>query len=247
MSAELGDARRKVERANKHITDLDERIRLLGESHTATIEVNAGSGKAFIKHDLSDRKARVDIAVIAGDAIHNLNCALDYAWWKIRERLPSESLEDDLRDKFPVRGKPDELKGFLRKRKIDVNWVDLYTMIVDDIKPYKGGDIAVWRVHKADNFDKHRLLLPFVYFASIEGVEFEDEMGRTERQGYWPITQEPPHYVDIPNGFQVKNYGSISLSILFHEEVFDEEFRAVDSLKVFSQAILNVVELLESL
>jgi hypothetical protein len=95
--------------------------------------------------------------------------------------------------------------------------------------------------------DKHRILLPFIQFATIEGVEFEDEMGRTKRCGFWPTMQNPPHYVEIPDGFHVKNYGNITLGIMFHEDVFGEEFRMVDSLKFFSQSILSVVELLESL
>jgi hypothetical protein len=91
------------------------------------------------------------------------------------------------------------------------------------------------------------MLLPFIHFATIEGVEFEDEMGGIKRAGFWPTMQKPPHYVEIPNGFHVKNYGSITLAVMFHEDVFGEEFRMVDSLKFFSQSILNVVELFDGL
>jgi hypothetical protein len=247
MSTVFSDAHLKIDRANKHIVDIQARVQTLTDSHTATIETDANTGKKLIKHDLSDRKARTDIALMVGDTVHNLNCALDHAWWKIRERLPSESLGSDLRDKFPVFIHPNEVRGHLEKRKIDRNFPELFRILIDEIQPYKGGNSSIWPIHEAGNMDKHRILLPFIYFASIEGVEFEDKMGRIDRKGFWPTMQNPPHYVEIPDGFYVKNCGHISLGILFHEDVFGQEFRAVDSLKFFAQSVLGVVELLEDL
>lgn len=247
MSRELWSARLKIERANKHILDLQERINILADSHTVAIETDANTGKKFIKHDLSDGTARTDIALLVGDAIHNLNCALDHAWWKIRERLPSESLGSDRKDKFPVFSSPDELKGHLVKRKIDINCRKLFELLMSEIQPYKGGNAAIWRIHEASNMDKHRVLLPFIHFAAIEGVEFEDEMGGTKRCEFWPTIQETPYCVEVPESFHVKNYGSITLGIMFHEDVFGQEFRMVDSLKFFSQSILGVVEFLEDI
>ncbi|MGP8157243.1 MAG: hypothetical protein ACLQMT_10325 [Candidatus Acidiferrales bacterium] len=244
--AKFEGARRKLERANQHIRDLENRIGLLEKSHVATVEINPNGGNEVIKHDLSDgEKARTDIAVLVGDAVHNMRCALDHAWWAVRDMLPSESVGDPMRDKFPVTQIVNELEGLLRKRKIDVNCLRLYRRIVDEIQPYKGGNIAIWPVHQADNMDKHRLLIPFIFFSSVEGIELEDKAGHIERGGTFGTMQGFPYYIPIPYGFHVKNKGSVSLSVMFHEEVFDEEFRAVDSLKHFSNSILGAVELLE--
>jgi len=77
---QLKNSRLKIQGADKHIADLDARIGGLPNSDIATVEINPDRGNEVIKHDIADRAAVDDIAVIAGDAVHNLKCALDYAW-----------------------------------------------------------------------------------------------------------------------------------------------------------------------
>src|SRR6266853_6862605 len=84
------DSRLKIERANKHVADLDCRIRALPDSDLVTVEINPNGGNEVIKHDIVDKTTVADMAVIAGDAVHNLRCALDYAWLEtITELVPS--------------------------------------------------------------------------------------------------------------------------------------------------------------
>src|SRR5207248_1202546 len=80
-------------------------------------------------------------------------------------------------------------------------------LITRDIKPYDGGNEAIWPIHRLDIADKHRLLIPVVDYASIVGLEIEDEQGKPI-YGFVPGTwQESPWYIHIPNGLHVKNKG----------------------------------------
>jgi hypothetical protein len=81
------DARLKLKRADKHLTDLQARIAALPDFDVATVEINPEGGNEVIKHDVQDRTALSDLALIAGDAVHNLKCALDYTWLETITRI----------------------------------------------------------------------------------------------------------------------------------------------------------------
>ena len=76
----FGNAFLKIERANKHITDFQERLDSSIDAYGPRLNMDGNTGEQFLYYGLSDRKLRSDIALIVGDAIHNLRCALDFAW-----------------------------------------------------------------------------------------------------------------------------------------------------------------------
>jgi hypothetical protein len=153
----LLEARAKIERANVHIGDVDRRLKALEQTDTAVIEIHPEHGTERLIHTV-DESAFNDLALIVGDAVHNLNCALDYTWLQTIERLVPDNVKD--RAKFPVHKTIEELKGALRKGKVDATCLHLYTFIVDKIQPYDGGNPAIWPIHCFANRDKHRLLIP---------------------------------------------------------------------------------------
>jgi hypothetical protein len=97
-----------------------------------------------------------EIALITGDAVHNLRSALDHL---IRQLLIAnrKDPEEYPRSAFPVwrseadyeAGRPGDAEG-ISKPALD---------ILDRLKPYKGGNDALWRLRQLDVVDKHRLLL----------------------------------------------------------------------------------------
>src|SRR5690349_7827381 len=123
------DARLKIQRANKHITDLCSRIASLPNSDVATVEINPDGGNEVIKHDISDTDALIDIALLAGDAVHNLKCALDYAWHETITKLVPSAVSKF--SKFPIYGTRDALEAALREKKIDTQSPELFRLIVD--------------------------------------------------------------------------------------------------------------------
>jgi hypothetical protein len=74
-------ARLKIKRANKHIADLDVAILRLKDNYTSTVEINTQTGHQDLVHTCPEfAQAIEEMSLIAGDAIHNLRTALDFAW-----------------------------------------------------------------------------------------------------------------------------------------------------------------------
>jgi len=149
--------RLKVERANKHIDELKSAIIAFKESDPYKISA---------KHDPQTRKLiyyLVDvqpvptrIACIAGDTLHNLRGALDHLAYRLF-RVGAGDTADAKHVYFPIfddaakyqAGLNGKVHG-MRKDAIDA---------IDVVKPYKGGNDTLWRLHKLNNVDKHRLLI----------------------------------------------------------------------------------------
>src|ERR1700693_1162143 len=115
---ELNDSRLKIERANHHIEDIQRCITSLEKSDVSTIETNPYMGNEVIKHDVTDVAAARKIALRIGDAVHNLKCALDYAWFEIISVHVPTAVSGFA--KFPIYPSGNELEGVLKGRKIDV-------------------------------------------------------------------------------------------------------------------------------
>jgi hypothetical protein len=91
---------------------------------------------------------------MAGDVVQNLRSALDYLAnqlvWVGSGDPPSRRVE------FPIakdadtyeREKARKVKGMCPKA----------VKAIDALKPYKGGNDALWRIHELNNIDKHRTL-----------------------------------------------------------------------------------------
>jgi hypothetical protein len=240
------DARLKIDRANKHISDLDVRIRVLADSDIATVEINLDGGNEVIKHDFGDITGIAEIALVAGDAVHNLKCALDYAWVEtIRKLVPSAVSKFA---KFPVYPTMEDLEAALREKKIDISSPSLFRLMLDEIKPFDEGNFAIWPVHKLDIRDKHRLLIPIIYYSSINGIETENKItGEISRAGFtMATTQQPPLFIPIPPHLHVKKEGRISTNVMFEYGIPGREYRVLDSLFLHSRYILKVVETLEA-
>ncbi|HWZ44300.1 MAG TPA: hypothetical protein VNW97_12550 [Candidatus Saccharimonadales bacterium] len=241
----LSDSRLKIERANKHIADIRARIHALPDFYTATIEINPQTGNEVIKHDLSDRTVITDVALMIGDAVHNLKCALDYAWAQTINRLVPTAVSKF--SKFPVRSSKDELESALKGREIDIAAPQLFKLVVFDIKAYAGGNDSIWCLHQLNILDKHRLLLPVVTFGAIEGIELENEHEEIVRGGTWGTTQQTPYYVPVQSGWQIKNKGHVSVAVVFEEGTPVQGMEVADMLSTFAINVLSVTQLLEIL
>src|SRR5271156_6411477 len=96
----LHNSRLKIDRANKHIADIKKRLVALQDSEASAIEIDSETGGERLKHDFGDRMAFRDIALMLGDAIHNLKCALDYTWLETIQGLAPAAVSSFA--KFPV-------------------------------------------------------------------------------------------------------------------------------------------------
>jgi hypothetical protein len=151
----------KIERAKKHVDDLEAAVVSLGEPsfNTISLEFEPGTGETR----LESRPLHIygpDIPTIAGDAIHNLRCALDHLAFQLvtvgitfgEQRVkPWQDIQ------FPIFNSPGTYESRkarcvegARKEAVDA---------IDRLKPYKGGNEPLWLLRQLDNTDKHSFIL----------------------------------------------------------------------------------------
>lgn len=108
------------------------------------------------------------MALIIGDAVHNLRTALDYAATAIcRQGETSVNFVT-----FPFHKKRENLKNSTGMREIKeaIPNADVEQFITDTIKPYMDGNTDLWCLNKLDKIDKHNFIIPNVAIANIRMV-----------------------------------------------------------------------------
>src|SRR5438105_11538066 len=83
------DPKLKIQRANQHIADVKARIDIVTSPNSQTIwrEMQPQRGIQIIHYRLDKLGDLTDIALVIGDAIHNLKTALDYSWHGLMRRI----------------------------------------------------------------------------------------------------------------------------------------------------------------
>lgn len=239
------DARLKIERANKHIADIEARIGLLKESEVSTIEIDPNTRCESLKYDFADTKAFSDIALILGDVIHNLKCALDYTWLRTIEIVVPVAVGKFA--KFPVYETLDELKTALKGRKIDILASTLFDFMVNEVQPCMGGNPAIWPIHKLDIRDKHRLLIPILSSGTVVNVKVQDEAGEIwSGRGSSQAFQRPPYVITFEAGYRVNDKGKFSADIIVEDvDIPDSVLLVPSTLKRYSGLVSRIVECFE--
>jgi len=96
------------------------------------------------------------VSLIAGDVLQNLRSSLDHLACHLVKRAGGRVT---LQTCFPIANGPDEYMSPRFRRKVEGMRQEAIDAI-DVIEPYKGGKGAIlWRLHRLNNIDKHRLLL----------------------------------------------------------------------------------------
>ena len=246
MSKLFRDARLKVQRANKHIADLETAISVLKENYTAIVVQNIDTGHQDLIHAIPDFAGAADeMALIAGDAIHNLKTALDFAWMStLRKHVPIANLDCA---KFPVYPSRRELESALNGVPINARSNSaLFELLVSDIQPFEGGHNGViYVLHKLDICDKHLLLLGLVPLAGIDGIRVQRPDGETVR-GFGGATQNlPPYVIPFDGNIRIKEKGRLTFHIVLKEAGIYGSVHIMEVLPTFSRVVSNYIGLLE--
>lgn len=233
----------KIERANKHIADLDSRITAFSETDFYTLVVDKDPktlGSILRVHATAAIPA--DFSLIIGDAIHNARSALDLAWYEIiSTRLPHLL---DSHTKFPFKRSRDELIATLEGRKIGEAFPLLFESLVNTIKPYPTGNDSLMALHDLDIADKHRLLLPVMQVGALTGVCLQSNEALfqdctfvfTGNRAYTPIK--------VPGDLTINHKGKPALRIFFEKGLPLEGHPVVETLRELANLAGAVVELL---
>jgi hypothetical protein len=146
----------KLERAKRHFTELETAL----ASYFATIPYKVSTrrdGAGKLVYYLSEvGELPVEFSLITGDVIQNLRSALDHLAYDLWVKEANGRGRGD-KIYFPI----DKDEASYNRSKVNkTQGISAQSLsIIDSLKPYPGGNDALWRIHTLNNRDKHRLLV----------------------------------------------------------------------------------------
>jgi hypothetical protein len=158
MSYPVGDIGSKIERAEKHVVDCRAALQrfIRSNPYVITRQQEMKSGKVVYLVDKAD-PVPSSVRAIACDVFQNLRTALDYIAFAL---VRANSRKPTRETSFPIlEGDPD---SDIYKPTFDGKVEGMGDEAIKKIKllkPYNGGDDILWRLHKLNIIDKHRLLI----------------------------------------------------------------------------------------
>jgi hypothetical protein len=207
---------RKIVRADKHISDLQIECDRFKESRPYIIDINRDSQTGETVYYLRCiEPIPCDIALIAGDVLNNLRSALDHVMWHFASQHAPVPNEKSVY--FPILGSAVSYDLLLRGEKIAYLRQNIIG-VLDTIKPYKGGNDLLWKLHKLNNLDKHRLLIPVAHtYTGRTETAAELDVSRDrwtrERPNEIFIAADISRVVPVATGGQLLNVGDEILRI----------------------------------
>lgn len=169
MGLDYTSARLKLDWANKHLKNLDREIRafLGGNPYEIFPYAKLETGD-IVYHLGSLATIPNEIALLAGDIIHNLRSSLDHVAHVVFE---STGRDGGNNYQFPIISNERFINGGLDREIEKVCPVDSREgALFKTLKPYEGGNEDIWRIHRLDIHDKHKLLIQ-AFFKSTKTRE----------------------------------------------------------------------------
>jgi hypothetical protein len=163
----------KIERAEKHIAEFEAAQKtFIEDADTYVIRPQEDPVSGDLVHRVfidADREAAglQRLAVIAGDAIHNLRCALDYLAFQLVESGGGKTHAGTMFTVFKNAQSSWRSRDGAGIHGADPNAIFLWKRM----KPYAGGNPRLWALHRLDILDKHQLLLAVNTKPSHVGVQ----------------------------------------------------------------------------
>jgi len=145
--------RAKVERGNDHIRDLEAAVTEFVKGYKVTPKPDPNLGLVYTLTSGDDPPPR--LSAIAGDAISNLRGALDHLAYQLV--LKGSGATPSTSTCFPIAQNASDYKT-KAARTLRGAPPGAFSAI-DALKPYKGGNDALWRLHELSNIDKHRMIV----------------------------------------------------------------------------------------
>jgi hypothetical protein len=162
----LDGVRDKIRRANTHRDDLNRMLDPISHlnPHPFAGEVR-GDGREHLYRWHNPPIPDPDTELVLGDCVHNLRSALDHLAYQlvVLNKKPTGG-----RPAFPIVDCPPRRGWKYRWRRLPFSVPGVSVKanrIIEDIQPYKGGDVGrrLSELRDLDNIDKHRHLLITIY------------------------------------------------------------------------------------
>lgn len=149
--AKLTSVYGKIERAKEHISELEAEIKRFIESRPYEVipyEDSKSGDRVYVLRVHASLPLRCNS--IVGDAIQNLRASFDYL---VRQLVLSNGGKPGQHTAFPISRSAEEFEsnGLGKVKGASKDAVNL----IRHLKPYKGGNDILWRLHRLSIADKH--------------------------------------------------------------------------------------------
>lgn len=237
------NAHLKVKWAKCHINNLKLCVEqfILSDFYTFGAKKDFYTGQNIVYFE-QFKSIKDKIALIVGDSIHNLRAAIDYVAWEI---FKGTTINEKY-IKFPFDEKrkclEDSLNGAIKKGASK----KVCDFILNTIKPYDGGNIPLWGLHKLDITNKHRFLIRIVDIPYLPNVCVEDD--REQKHGNITIRPgESLRALFTSNNLHIKSHGKPTVDIIFNgTDVFEGE-HVIPTLDKLAVTVDSTISLFEAL
>ena len=199
LPPDFSEAVLKVQRAKSHVADFERAAGRFFARHPQQVGFHPHLKRDRYGFGVYDRHAFPgrQLALIVGDAIHNLRAALDYLIAECA-RANGKTFNDT---GFPIVNRKanleDRLKDGVR------NGGPIAMQLVRDAKPYPRGNNALFAIHKLDLADKHQLILPV---ASVVDVEITsggwNNLPHVRSVGKVSSASNKGKFIPVPEGYE---------------------------------------------
>jgi len=238
-------SRKKIERAKKHIEDLNSLLAAFVSSdfYTVSVEKNIQRRAHFLRFDIDKSPFPFhDAALVVGDALHNLRSALDLLYYGTVVN-PSNWTRFPIFDTREIL--VDRIGGALKKKQITSSVHDL---ILDTVKPYHAGNYTLWALHDLNIRDKHQLLVPVVKLFKFYGVRLEDDK-QAPVNGRTFYLMDASSRIRLPDCTTVilKEKGHASGVILFDFGTAFQNESVIPALNGVAEEVTRTIEAFEAL
>jgi hypothetical protein len=176
----------KIERAKKHLLELESEALPVGRAnmHVVGMHYDPETGKStFGIAPLPILP--FNVVATAGDVLQNLRSALDHLAWHLAQvglvRSGAENTIPHRDVAFPI-SLTAEVYESRKVRKVQ-GMLPEAVKAIDGLRPYKGGNDALWRLHELNNIDKHENLITVGHDHLFTGSGFDG--------GYWLKASSP--------------------------------------------------------
>lgn len=160
----------KIARAEKHLAELGTLLKRT-KPFTYCLETNWKTGQRATYARKNEQVCN-DAAILIGDVIHNLRCALDHVYWDCTNRF-AKSDGERRNIQFPVCNDEAGFKGSVLTglpKRVSPEFVEA----LEKLKPYrKAGNARLCAIHDLDVMDKHKLLIPVGDYTHISAAKLK--------------------------------------------------------------------------
>jgi hypothetical protein len=234
-------SRLRINRANHHIRDLKAALESYCKNDFCRIGVDTESkqGVCVVRLERT-RELPGEIPLILADAIHNLRASLDFLACDI---VRSGGKQPTRYTRFVFESTREKLMAALEAGTLKAARPDLIELIVDTIKPYKGGDESLYGLNDLDVDERNRSIVPVVAVVAMHNVRVRHAEGNIEKIAKLEV--DPSGEFRLPDAsgkVELASYEHASFQALFDKGNAFEGQPIVPTLHRLSLMVAGVVD-----